>query len=51
MASSPKAHRTHNKRIVTDEYSPRNVAYTITHELVRCECNWFGWIPKKELMD
>lgn len=49
MATNPKAHAKHSKRIVTEVYKLRNVAYTVTHELVRCDCGWFGWITKDQL--
>lgn len=41
-------HRNHAKRIVTADYRPRNVPLTKTHELVRCGCTFFGWMPKEE---
>lgn len=42
-----QAHRTHNHRVIDpEEFKIRNVAYTLAHDLVRCEDGFFGWIAR-----
>jgi len=43
-------HRGHEHKVVApEELLLRNVAYTLTHDLVRCQDDGFyGWIEKEE---
>lgn len=47
-AKQRNAHRSHRHRVVTDQYRLRNVAFTVTHDLVRCDDDaFFGWIERE----
>lgn len=42
-------HRAHAHRVIDpEELQLRNVAYTLTHDLVRCQDGFYGWIKKEE---
>lgn len=42
-------HRNHSHVIETDKWNLRNVAFVLTHDLVRCqEDTFFGWISKEQ---
>lgn len=48
MPKNNNRHREHNHVIETEKWKLRNVAYTQTHDLIRCEDGFFGWLIKEE---